>query len=376
MAATAAPGEIDRAAQLLRAGRLVAFPTETVYGLGANALDVEAVARIYAVKRRPRTSPLIVHVASIEMAQSLVANWPEAADRLARRFWPGPLTLVLTKARLIKVHVAADAFVRPPERSSAASCTIPDIVTANLSTVGLRMPAHPIALALIRAAGVPLAAPSANRFTELSPTTAEHVHRSLGSEVDFVLDGGPCHVGIESTVLLLAESGLNGSGPSGQRLRPVLLRPGGISRAELEAIVGPLASAQEDQAGAHPSPGLHPRHYSPRTPLYLVTNGKVPAPNQDQGRSQEKCQGLYLQHRHPPSRTDIDVHEMPQSARGYAAALYEVLHQADTQNYNWIAVDTPPATPEWEAIHDRLKRAATKEVHLGTAAPGCPGERS
>jgi L-threonylcarbamoyladenylate synthase len=316
---TADTGEIDHAARLLRAGRLVAFPTETVYGLGANALDAEAVARIYAVKRRPATSPLIVHVASIEMAESLVANWPEIADRLARRFWPGPLTLVLEKQL---------------EKQPA----IPAIVTAGLPTVGLRMPAHPIALALIRAAGVPLAAPSANRFGELSPTTADHVRRSLGSDVDFILDGGPCQVGIESTVLSLTEP------------RPILFRPGGISRTELEGIVGPVASAQEIQAGVHPAPGMHPRHYSPRTALYLATNGKLP----DQG------QGIYLQHRNPPSRTNITTHQMPQSAADYAAALYEVLHQADTGDYNWIAVDRPPSTPEWEAIQDRLKRAATK----------------
>ena len=337
MSQTVDAGEIDRAARLLRAGRLVAFPTETVYGLGANALDAEAVSRIFAVKGRPATSPLIVHVDSIDLAQSLVANWPEIADRLVRRFWPGPLTLVLTKP-----HVGADAFVRPAEPSSATltSSVIPAIVTAGLPTVALRMPAHPIALALIRAAGVPLAAPSANRFTELSPTTAEHVRRSLGSEVDFILDGGPCQVGIESTVLLLAHPG------------PVLLRPGGISRRELEAIVGPIASPYEVQAGAHPAPGMHPRHYSPRTALYLVTNGKVP----DQGQGQ----GIYLRHQHPPSRTNITIRQMPQSAGDYAAALYEALHQADAGNYNWIAVDIPPSTPEWEAIHDRLRRAAAK----------------
>jgi L-threonylcarbamoyladenylate synthase len=327
------PGDIDRAAELLRAGRLVAFPTETVYGLAANALDAEAVARIYAVKRRPGTSPLIVHVASIEMARSLVANWPEIADRLTRRFWPGPLTLVLEK-------VPGKQTEKRPEKQSV----IPAIVTAGLPTVGLRMPAHPIALALIRAAGVPLAAPSANRFSELSPTTAEHVRRSLGSHVDFILDGGPCQVGIESTVLSLAELGL-------REKRPVLLRPGGISRRELEAVVGPIASAYEVRSGAHPAPGMHPRHYSPRTTLYLVTNGKLP----------EQGQGLYLQHLHPPNRATVSVtiQQMPHSAGDYAAALYEVLHQADAGNYNWIAIDIPPTTPEWEAIHDRLKRAAT-----------------
>src|ERR1019366_2546060 len=203
--------------------------------------------------------------ASIEMAESLVANWPEIADRLARRFWPGPLTLVLEK-QLDKQPV------------------IPAIVTANLPTVGLRMPAHPIALALIRAAGVPLAAPSANRFTELSPTTADHVRRSLGSDLDYILDGGPCTVGIESTVLSLA-----GSSAGSQ---PMLLRPGGIPRTEIESLIGPIATAAEPATGPHPAPGLHPRHYSPRTTLYLVTNGKLP----DQG------QGIYLQHQHyhPP----------------------------------------------------------------------------
>ena len=365
----AAPGEIDRAARLLRAGRLVAFPTETVYGLGANAFDAEAVARIYAVKGRPRTSPLIIHVASIEMAKSLVANWPEAAGRLAQRFWPGPLTMVLTKS-----HAGAEAFLQPraeggpapAERNSAtfpsstvSAMTIPAIATAGLATVALRMPAHPIALALIRAAGVPLAAPSANRFTELSPTTAEHVRRSLGPEVDFILDGGPCQVGIESTVLSLVESEWTESGPN--KPNPVLLRPGGISRTKLEALVGPITSAQEVQSGAHPAPGMHPRHYSPRTPLFLAANGKLP----DQGQGQEKGegakgQGIYLQHQHLPSRADVAIRAMPQSAVEYAAVLYETLHQADNGNYDWIAVDLPPATPEWEAIQDRLKRAANK----------------
>ncbi len=311
-----APGEIDRAARLLRDGGLVVFPTETVYGLGANALDAEAVARIYAVKRRPATSPLIVHVASIEMAKSLVADWPEIADSLAHQFWPGPLTLVVKK--------------RP---------AIPDTVTAGLSTVAVRMPAHPMAQALILAAGVPLAAPSANRFTELSPTTADHVRYSLGSEVDLILDGGPCRVGIESTVLSLA-------GPI-----PILLRPGAISRADLEAIIGPVAVVHEVHAGAHPAPGMHPRHYSPRTALYLTTNGNLP----DQGK------GIYLQHTHPETRPNITTIQMPTAAVDYAAALYEKLHEADAANLDWIAVDLPPNAPEWEAVQDRLRRAASNE---------------
>ncbi|MFZ0361019.1 MAG: L-threonylcarbamoyladenylate synthase [Terriglobales bacterium] len=329
-------GEIDRAARLLRAGRLVAFPTETVYGLGANALDAEAVARIYAVKRRPPTSPLIVHVASIEMAQSLATNWPRNADLLATKFWPGPLTLVLTKSR-----VGADAFGRPAEQSESPRLlgNVPDIVTAGLSTVAVRMPAHPIAQALIRAAGLPVAAPSANRFTELSPTTADHVRRSLGSDVDLILDGGPCQIGIESTVLSLAEA------------QPTLLRPGIIPRTALESIIGPVALAQDPPTGAHPAPGMHARHYSPRTPLFLATNGNIP----------EHGQGIYLQHEHAPSRTggNVAIHQMPQSAPDYAAALYEVLHRADAGNYDWIAVDVPPSSPDWDAIQDRLKRAAS-----------------
>ena len=308
--------EIGHAARLLQAGKIVAFPTETVYGLGANALDSDAVARIFAIKGRPHTSPLIVHVASIEMAKSLVTEWPAAAQRLVEKFWPGPLTLVLPTT---------------PQR-------VPSIVTAGLPTVGLRMPAHPIALALIRATGVPLAGPSANRFTQLSPTTADHVRRSLASDVDYILDGGPCHVGIESTVLNLAEP------------HPVLLRPGGISRLDLEAVIGPISIAAEPTSGPHPAPGMHPRHYSPRTRLLLVSGGELPA----------EGKGVYLQHAHAPSRVGIDTIPMPATAPAYAAALYEALHRADIGSYDWIAVDLPPGTHDWEAIHDRLHRAASK----------------
>jgi L-threonylcarbamoyladenylate synthase len=306
--------EIANAAALLQAGRLVAFPTETVYGLGANALDPQAVARIYAAKGRPATSPLIVHVASIEMAKSLVTIWPDQAEQLARKFWPGPLTLVLEK--------------RP---------AIPSTVTAGLNTVGLRMPNHPVALALIQGAGFPLAAPSANRFTHLSPTTADHVRQSLGGDADFILDGGPCEVGIESTVLSLA-------GP-----HAVLLRPGGISRAEIESVIGPVTTAPKTPEGPHPSPGMHPRHYSPRNRLLLVEKGEVPS----QGS------GIYLQHRHTPSRNDIEIIAMPATATGYAAVLYDKLHQADAHTLDWIAVDCPPHTPDWEAVHDRLTRASS-----------------
>ncbi|MCX6627936.1 MAG: L-threonylcarbamoyladenylate synthase [Candidatus Solibacter sp.] len=283
------------AAELIRAGRLVAFPTETVYGLGANALDPAAVARIFAAKGRPRTSPLIVHVDSIEMARTLASEWCAAAELLARRYWPGPLTLVVPK--------------RPQ---------VPDIVTAGLPTVGLRMPAHPLALGLIRAAGVPIAGPSANRFTELSPTAAAHIPESLA---DYTLDGGPARVGIESTVLSLVDT-------------PTLLRPGVIPITELEALIGPIVQAAAPAEGAHAAPGMHARHYRPATPLYL---GTVPRAGK----------GTVLRL----------GHEMPADPQAYAAALYEMLHRLDAQALDWIAIEPPPDTPEWAGILDRLRRA-------------------
>ncbi len=297
------PPQIQEAAALIRAGRLVAFPTETVYGLGANALDAAAVRRIFEAKGRPSTSPLIVHVSSVPMARGLVTAWPDTAERLAARHWPGPLTLVLPK--------------QP---------AIPDEVTAGLQTVGIRIPAHPIALALIERAGVPIAAPSANRFTELSPTSAEHVRRSLGDRVDLILDGGSTPVGIESTVLSLAGE------------RPLLLRPGMISREEIEEIVGPVEVMQAGGDEAHPAPGMHAKHYSPRTPLVLV-----------HGSPQRPGRGVYLKH----------GESMPAAPRDYAAALYATLHRLDGEGYEWIAVEAPPDRPEWAGIRDRLRRAAT-----------------
>jgi L-threonylcarbamoyladenylate synthase len=338
---------MNQAATLLYAGHLVAFPTETVYGLGANALDPEAVAKIYAVKHRPPTSPLIVHVASIEMAKSLVATWPEAAARLTKKFWPGPLTLVLpikpdegSVADPVQAKQHLFDYLRDPtSKWWNKPPRIPLIVTAGLPTVALRMPDHPVALALLRRVGVPLAAPSANRFTELSPTTAEHVRRSLGNDVDFILDGGPCEVGIESTVLSLAEP------------QPVLLRPGIIPRALLEHFIGPIATTDEVPAGAHPAPGMHARHYSPRTPLFLISNGEL----------LEQGQGIYLQHTRPPNRAGAQVVQMPQSAPDYAARLYSALHEADDARVDWIAVDVPPEATEWEAVRDRLRRAAFRD---------------
>jgi len=307
--------QLRKAAAMLRNGELVAFPTETVYGLGANATDPAAVERIFEAKGRPRTSPLIVHVSSIEMARELAADWPELAQRLAEHFWPGPLTLVVKKQPII-----------------------PDIVTAGLPTVGLRMPSHPVALALLKEADIPVAAPSANRFTQLSPTTAEHVRRGLGERVSYILDGGPCEVGIESTVLSVVER------------PPGLLRPGGISRSEIEAVIGAIAGpVLTEPSGAHPAPGMHAQHYSPRTPLVLVEQGAVPAHGK----------GVYLQLHCEPSHP-AEVVRMPADPRDYAARLYARLHDVDLQGYDWIAVESPEETPEWESVLDRLKRAAAK----------------
>jgi L-threonylcarbamoyladenylate synthase len=301
---------LEQAAAWIREGKLVAFPTETVYGLGANALDAAAVARIFEAKGRPSTSPLIVHVSSIAMAREIVTEWPREAEELARRYWPGPLTLVLPK-----------------------SPSIPDIVTAGLPTVGIRVPAHPMALRLIETAGVPIAAPSANRFMGLSPTTAEHVRDAFGDQIP-VLDGGPCQVGIESTVVAIAKGQLT------------LLRPGMVSLEDIEAVaVGGDVP--------HPSPGMHPRHYSPHTRL-LVVSGIQELP----GRL-----GAFLW-RKKPGLTACSVH-MPVGAAAYARRLYGVLHEIDGQGWPWIAVEQPPDKPEWAAIRDRLQRAAGGSERAG-----------
>jgi L-threonylcarbamoyladenylate synthase len=303
---------LNEAAARIREGKLVAFPTETVYGLGANALDAAAVAKIFELKGRPPSIPLIVHVTSIEMARKLVTDWPPQAEELARQYWPGPLTLVLPKA---------------PE--------VPDIVTAGLPTVGIRVPAHPLALQLLEAAGVPIAAPSANRFTGLSPTTAAHVREAFGDAVD-ILDGGPTQVGIESTVVSLAGGKLT------------LLRPGMISLGDIERGAA-IAEAP------YPSPGMHPRHYSPRTPLMLVS---IPTELPDR-------LGAYVWRKHP-GLTARSV-RMPAKPAAYAARLYQVLHELDGEGWPWIAVESPPDTPDWAAIRDRLQRASTPSHWKGSA---------
>lgn len=313
---------LSLAADVLRSGGLVAFPTETVYGLGALALDTNAISKVYAAKRRPRSSPLIAHVESVEQARSLVSEWPEAAQKLVDAFWPGPLTLVLPRAECV-----------------------PDGLTGGLDLVGVRQPAHPVALALIRAVGAPLAAPSANPFMQLSPTTALHVEAGLGATVDIILDGGPCAVGIESSVLKLHDG------------IATLLRPGAIPRALIEQVLGvPVQHAQASASGAHESPGMHARHYAPRTPLMLWQCGQALPPGNGVLLTMGATYG------NAADAVGLSTHAalspMPAQASDYARLLYARLHTLDAAHHDWIAVELPPATPEWAAVHDRLQRAA------------------
>lgn len=315
------PAAIERAAEVIRAGGLVAFPTETVYGLGANALHAEAAARIYEAKGRPAANPIIVHVTDTDSARQIVAVWPEEAERLAERFWPGPLTLVL------------------PRRDS-----VPDLVTAGGPTVGVRAPAHPVAQALIKAAGVPIAAPSANRSTGISPTRAEHVLKELHDRIELVLDGGPTPGGLESTVLDLSSK------------PPRILRPGPVSPAEIEAAIGPVALGGES-AGRAPlrSPGMMPRHYAPCVPLELALGG-----------GESRVRFLVAEGARVGWLTLGDWAEIPGAVRivmptdpgGYGARLYAALHALEEHGVERIVVDLPPDSQDWLAVRDRLRRAS------------------
>jgi L-threonylcarbamoyladenylate synthase len=313
---------IEEAAEILRRGGLVAFPTETVYGLGANALDASAVARIFAAKGRPSYNPLIVHVPNETAARELVSDWPESASRLARAFWPGPLTLVLRK--------------QP---------AIPDIVTAGLDSVALRVPAHPVALALLRATRLPLAAPSANRSMALSPTSAQHVARSLGDRVELILDGGPTTVGIESTVVHLRGE------------QAVILRPGVISGYELEPFVGAigLADAVSDTT-PRPSPGMLDRHYAPRARVILFdpADALTVVADVEQARASGRSVGMLgIETRMPGA----NMLRMPNDAVDYARRLYAYLHALD-EHCDVIYVERVPGGPEWAGVRDRLERAS------------------
>ena len=311
------PGDrIKRAATILRKGGVVAFPTETVYGLGANVFDAAAVARIFEIKGRPRFDPLIVHVSDLQQAESLFADFPANVRGLARRFWPGPLTLVLPKRR-----------------------KVPDIVTAGLPTVAVRMPDHPMALPLIRETGTPLAAPSANPFGRVSPTTVEHVRKQLGRDVDLVLDGGPCRVGIESTILSFVDS------------TPALLRAGGAAIEDIEAIVGPVLRPSRSP-GRPTAPGQLRQHYAPRTPLVFSADADL--------RMNRWRIGL-LSFREPASMTGfaaVEVLSPCGDLREAAANLFASLHRLDDLDLDVIVADAVPDTGLGLAINDRLRRAS------------------
>lgn len=321
------PSVVARAAAILRRGGLVAIPTETVYGLAANAFDADAVGRIYVAKGRPSFNPVIVHLADASELPRVAIEVPDLARDLAGRFWPGPLTLVLR---------------RHP--------SIPDAVTGGSDTVGIRVPDHAVARAVIRAAGVPLAAPSANPFMRVSPTTAQHVEDQLGDRVELVLDAGPASVGIESTVVDLTTD------------PPRLLRPGGISREALEAVTGALDASPEpdDPTAVRPSPGMVPRHYSPRAALTLFDHDALAEAIRAVEEGLRRGMRVALVSWSAPTGAPALL-RMPNEPAAYAARLYAVLHELDARLIDTAWVERPPmAAPGWDAVLDRLTRAAAR----------------
>ncbi|MDB6059401.1 MAG: Threonylcarbamoyl-AMP synthase [Verrucomicrobiales bacterium] len=319
---------VERAVALLRAGEIVALPTETVYGLSANAFDPAAVEKIYQAKGRPAHNPIIVHVASYAMAVECVAHWPESAQKLAKSFWPGPLTMVLPK-----------------------SARIPQIVTAGGNTVGVRWPSHPLMQAVIAKCGFPLAAPSANRSNEISPTTAEHVRKSLGDAVPLIVDGGAANVGIESTVVDLASE------------RPRILRPGMIHEESLSAALGDLLVNGESSGGALRSPGMLPKHYAPKAKLVVLDwNSAEQLRSQIRDLKYQSADVWVIAHTEIPLQHDWrQVSVIPHDAEAFARALYAELHRCDEEGAKLIVVEALPDDAAWRGIADRLARAAAAE---------------
>jgi L-threonylcarbamoyladenylate synthase len=305
--APATEATISRAAKLLKEGGVIIMPTETVYGIAANALDPAAVKRVFRVKGRPPENPLIVHVCSLDQARSLVSEWNDASQALVERFWPGPLTLVLPKAD-----------------------SVPLEVTGGLSTVALRMPSHPVALAIIRGADCPVAAPSANRFMNLSATRPEHIDPELARSVDLIVDGGPCEVGLESTVVDMTGS------------PPRILRPGGVSRGQIQAALGMSLSTLPPE-GVRKSPGMYRRHYAPKAAVKIV---RKLSPTSAGLTFEAPCNSLQI--------------KMPRDPLAYGAALYDALFRLDRERPGVICIEEPPNDPAWEAVADRLHRACGK----------------
>jgi L-threonylcarbamoyladenylate synthase len=328
-------GAVKRAVELLRAGEIVALPTETVYGLAANAFDSKAVARIFEIKGRPANNPIIVHVASIGMAKRCVSQWPPLADKLARAFWPGPLTLVLPRKK-----------------------EIPDNVTAGGETVGVRWPSHPFIQEVIRACDFPLAAPSANLSNQISPTNAEHVAKQLGGKIPLIVDGGQSQVGLESTVVDLTAK------------PPRLLRPGMIHEEALMAVTEKLALGFGDSEEILKSPGQLRKHYAPKARLIILKwrddadlRAKLSTldPSVSLAKEDRPSTVHVLAHTHIPSEAGFArVSVIPHDAEAFARALYAELHRCDELGAELVVVEAPPDASEWRAIADRLKRAAAK----------------
>jgi len=319
-----APGhdEIARAVRLLRAGELVAFPTETVYGLGADASNPEAVARIFSAKGRPADHPVIVHLWSSFQVEDWAREFPPQGRRLAAAFWPGPLTLVLPRAS-----------------------RVPDVVTGGQDTVALRVPSHPVARALLEAFGGGIAAPSANRHGRVSPTRAAHVHEELGDRVGMILDGGECEVGLESTIVSLA-------GPQAQ-----LLRPGKVARAELEQVIGPLAQLSRD---APRVPGSMKSHYAPATPVELIERGAAESRCAELGG--QAIVAVLAQRMRPEGLEGVVWRKAETGAAAYGHDLYADLRALDAVGASRILVERVPASAEWTAVRDRLERAAAADT--------------
>ena len=311
---------IREAAEMIRRGGVGAFPTETVYGLGADVFNAGAVARIFEIKGRPHFDPLIVHVGDFRFVEKLCSNLPAFAEKLMLKFWPGALTLVLPKKGIV-----------------------PDIVTAGFPTVAVRMPNHPVAIELIRCAGTAIAAPSANPFGYLSPTTALHVEDQLGDKVDFILDAGACSIGIESTILDLSGD------------IPTLLRPGGITREEIEEAIGPIALHRGSGREKPKSPGQLSQHYSPHTPIKILNNQTF-EPNEKRG---------LLAFKSLPSQVTFEMTEvlsLSGDLREAAINLFSCLHRLDKAGLDMIYVERVPEIGLGKAIMDRLRRACSSRT--------------
>ena len=314
---------LDDAVRLLREGQVVAFPTETVYGLGALALDAAALARIFALKGRPATHPLIAHVRDAAEAATLTTDWDARAQALADKLWPGPLTLVVPRA-----------------------ASVPAELSGGKPTVAVRAPAHPVARELLARVGQPLAAPSANRYQSLSPTTAQHVARAFADEELLVVDGGACQAGVESTVLDLTVS------------PPAVLRPGPLTLAALRAIVPDVVVATgvvTDEAARH-SPGQDALHYAPRAPLRVLSRDEAIAA----ARAASGPVGLVLRKAATSLPPTVKAHALGENAEQYAHLLYATLHSLDDAAVGAIYVESPPDDEAWMAVGDRLRRAAAK----------------